>query len=64
LNKFFDSHGVPFAGNDGKILPLYKRIIPALDVFLFNRSAAEHGVHRTLRLWAWLKNVVGLGSRR
>jgi len=56
LNKFFDSHGVPFAGNDGKILPLHKRIIPALDVFFFNRSAAEHRVHLTAfgaRL-AWL----------
>lgn len=26
--------------------------------------AAQQGVHWTLRLWAWLKNCVGLGLRQ
>ncbi len=64
MNKFLDNHHVPFAGSDGKILPLRKRIAPALDVFLFNRAAAERGVQRILRLWTWLKYIVYSGLRR
>lgn len=32
--------------------------------FLQEDKAAEHRVHWTLRLWAWLKNCVGLGLRQ
>ena len=27
-------------------------------------ESAQHRAHWTLRLWAWLKNLVGLGSRQ
>jgi len=60
LNNFFDSHGVPFAGNNGEILPLWKRIIPAIDVFLFNRAAQQNmhltsGIRRGFRGGFWLR---------
>lgn len=63
FKSFLDKH-TAFANGRGEIIPTYKRIVPLVDGFLFQRSAAEQGVQRTLRLWAWLKNVVGLGSRR
>lgn len=63
FKSFLDKH-TAFANGRGEIIPTYKRIVPLVDDLLFQRSAAEHGVQRTLRLWAWLKNNLVLGLRR
>lgn len=63
-----DHHKIVTCGECGQQAPAWKmdtkKMSNGLVYYVCGKNTPNKRMHLTLRLWAWLKNLIRLGSRK